>query len=892
MSAALTIATSTKPQRLTKLWHLLDDQPTKVHAGEMLEGTINRVTLNAPRDLAATLEQLEYNQALICGLPPAAQCPVVTRAKLPQAAPGTIARTQDTFHWNNGPGWMMLDGDPLPGTEPLTRNQWLALLFEVAPALAGAPAVWNVSSSSMIYNTETGEQVTGIRGQRLYVLVADARDIPRAGKALYERLWLAGHGRYIVSRSGQLLSRAPIDSSVWQTNRLDFAAPPVCSPPLETRRPAPASLNNDAAPLVTAEAMPDLTEEERGRLADVMAAERGCEGLLAEIHSARDEWMVARLETLGDAPEAELAEARERLRDAVENYRLFGGFELIHSSGETVTVKDLLDNPDRWQGERFHDPLEPDYSNSDRRIAWANLKSGGAPYIWSHAHGGTYYRLLRPVQDLKLQQGEMPQLLPKVLDRLRLDGEIFERAGGLVRLADGELIAVEKPWLQTYLEGAFRLLRFDARSNRWTQRDCPDSLATRLMAARGAWNLPKVAGLVTFPVMRRDGSIMKKPGFDEATGLLYLDDEKDRLTLHPLGRQELNETLRRIWEPFALFPFDGDLSRGVFMSALLTTVCRPALPTAPAYLIRAYTPGTGKTLLSECLMVLAGAPLKTMPLPEGNSEEIGKRLFAVLLQGRAGVVLDNLTGTIDSADLCAFLTSAEPEGRILGQTEIRSALNRILWILNGNNVNAGGDTFRRLLPISLDADIESPETRRFSFNPKHVISDRLDAYRADLLSVLLTYQHQGAPTVGSGSLASFEDWESLIRQCVCWLIQEGVAPAAMADPVEVLAMSKAEDPYHQQHAAILEAWHNVYGDKVIQARDIGKLLTDGEFSATRAEATLIDVVGDVAKVRGEFNGRYFGGWLRRHKGRIVGGYRLDPGPAELKEPGWRVSLLP
>ena len=892
MSAPVTVATSSNPQRLTKLWQFKDGQPVKQHAGEMVAGHANAVDLPTPAELAAALEQLECNQALIFVLPPVPSAPVVTQAQLPTAAPGTIARTKETFRWHAGPGWLLLDGDPLPGDEPLTRDQWLALLYKVAPALADAPCVWGVSSSSCIYNSETGEQITGIRGQRLYVLVADARDIPRAGKVLFERLWLAGYGRYVVSKSGQTLSRAPVDASVWQTNRLDFAAPPVCLPPLEARRPAPEPLNNDAAPLDTAQALPDLTEAERQQLADIQAAERGCDDLLAEIHLARESWIDERLAALGDLPEAEQAEARERLRDAVERGRLFGDFELIHSSGRRVMVGDLLDNPDQWHGERFHDPLEPDYSNGDKRIAWANLKSGGAPYIYSHAHGGTRYRLLRPVQQLKLQQGELPQVLPKIMQRLAVDGEIFERGGRLMRLADGELLTVEKPWLQTYLEGAFRFLVFDSRAaggGEWSVRDCPDKVAARVMAARGAWDLPKVTGLVSFPVMRPDGSVITQPGFDEATGLLYLSDSNSRPTPHPLDRAALVETLRRIWEPFALFPFDSDTSRGVFLAALLTTVCRAALPTAPGYLVRAYTAGTGKTLLSECLMLLVGAPVKAMPLPEGNPEEIGKRLFSVLLTGRAGAVLDNLTGVIDSADLCVFLTSAEPEGRILGQSETRSAINRVLWVLNGNNVTAGGDTFRRILPIGLDADCESPERRKFAFNPRDLIRDRLDAYRADLLSVLLSYQWEGAPVVSAGGLGSFDEWESLVRQCVCWLIREGVTPAPMADPVEVLQLSKAEDPYHQQHIEVLQAWWDLYADSVVRVRDIAKLVASGEFGQTKAEAAFIEAVCEIAPPRGGFNGRYFAGWLRRHKGRVVAGLRLDVGDPSHNEPGWRVT---
>jgi hypothetical protein len=587
-----------------------------------------------------------------------------------------------------------------------------------------------------------------------------------------------------------------------------------------------------------------------------------------------------------DVPEADQEQVRESLRDAVTNRRLFGDFVLTHSSGENVTVGDVLDNPDRWHGERFHDPLEPYYSNSDKRIAWANLKSGGVPTIYSHAHGGTRYRLLRPVATLKLAQGELPQIIAQIMERMALDGEVFERGGRLMRLAEDELITVEKPWLQTNLERAYSFMVFDTRHNDWARKDCPEKIALRILAERGNWGLPKLSGLVGFPVMRPDGSVIQRPGYDDATGLLYLNDDIDAPIPHALDKAALVEALRRIWEPFALFPFDSDISRGVFLSALLTTVVRPTLPTAPAFLIRAFTPGTGKTLLSECLMLLVGAPVKAMPLPE-NNEEIGKRLFSILLTGRAGSILDNLSGVIDSPDLCVFLTSAEPEGRILGQSEIRSAVNRMLWVLNGNNVSAGGDTFRRILPITLDANSESPETRKFTFNPREIVSASSDRLRTDLLSVLLTYQWEGAPVVGDGALGSFDEWERLIRQCVCWLIREGVAPASMADPIKVLELNKAEDPFHRQHAEVLETWFNLYRDRVVYVREISKLVD--EFTHTAAGAAFVEVVKEIAPARGGFNGRYFAGWLRRHKGRVVGGLRLDAGDSTKKEPGWFVS---
>lgn len=387
MPVLLTIITSTKPDRLTKRWHMEDNEPRKQHAGELVEGSAERVNANTPSELARILKTLDRNQALVFGLPPAERCELTTLANKGTAPPGAITRTADNFAWPTGPGWLMLDYDPIPGTQPLSQEKWLAMLFAVMPTLERAPMVWGVSGSSCIVNTSTGEQVTDIKGQRLYVLVADARDIPRAGKALFDHLWLNRHGQYIVNKAGRLLERAPIDAAVWQTNRLDFAAPPVCDPPLEAQRPDPQVFNNDAAPLDTAAAIRDLNKSQQAALQTLKQRMQDADDLRGEIVRNRNTWIEQRLATM-----PERAENRATLCTAVEQGRLLGDFELIHSSGDIVTVATLLENADQWHGERFHDPLEPEYSNADNRIAVARLTDTAEPHIYSHAHGGIIYR--------------------------------------------------------------------------------------------------------------------------------------------------------------------------------------------------------------------------------------------------------------------------------------------------------------------------------------------------------------------------------------------------------------------------------------------------------------------------------------------------------------------
>ena len=121
-------------------------------------------------------------------------------------------------------------------------------------------------------------------------------------------------------------------------------------------------------------------------------------------------------------------------------------------------------------------------------------------------------------------------------------------------------------------------------------------------------------------------------------------------------------------------------------------------------------------------------------------------------------------------------------------------------------------------------------------------------------------------------------------------MREGVTPAPMTDPVEVLQLSKAEDPYHQQHIEVLQAWWDLYGNSVVRVKDIVSLVTAAVFPVTQAERAFIDAVKEIAPLRGEFNGRYFAGWLRRHKGKVVSGLRLDAGDTNQSEPGWRVDV--
>lgn len=384
--STVAVLTSANPARLTKQWELIDGEPVKTSAGEMLEGLAARVPVAGPADLVRLLAALQEGQALVFGLPPEVSCRVTTQQKLADS-PGAIARTKEHFKWSDGSGWMMLDYDPQEGKAPLTREELLAALYRAAPGLRAAPMVWGVSSSSNIHNADTGEVVTGVRGQRLYVLVASAKDIERAGAALFDRLWLAGYGRYDISSAGTLMPRTLVDKAVWQPNRLDFAAPPVCIAPLESRRPAPLAMNNDAPALDLQLVIPDLTPEESSELGRLQQrAEAESRDKAAAV---RHEWLRAKVAHL---PEDDQEQARVRLSRSLDTGVLNGDFKLVRADGERVTVDQILAEGKPWHEARFHDPFEAEHRD-DPRIAVVYLNADGSAHLYSHAHGGKNYKL-------------------------------------------------------------------------------------------------------------------------------------------------------------------------------------------------------------------------------------------------------------------------------------------------------------------------------------------------------------------------------------------------------------------------------------------------------------------------------------------------------------------
>ena len=364
------------------------------------------------------------------------------------------------------------------------------------------------------------------------------------------------------------------------------------------------------------------------------------------------------------------------------------------------------------------------------------------------------------LRTIHIVASQLPRMLTETEEALLATGmPIFSRAGTLVHpvvetipAADGckTTVARLRPFcansLIDWVADAALFRRFDAKRNRWIDADPPRQVVTSLLAREGRWSIPRVSGIITTPTLRADGSLLADAGFD-ARSELYLLRGLDPLSIpeHPT-RGEAVAAIGVLISLLSEFSFVEKIDRAVALSGLLTALVRGSLATAPMYLIRAHTAGTGKSYLVDLIAMIATGRLCPVITAGKTEEETEKRLGSVLLSGSPIVSLDNCTHDLDGQLLCQLTERPLVKIRILGRSEMPECECHTTVFATGNNISLKGDMVRRGLTCNLDTLSERPELRSFGNDPlRQVMSDR-KSYVAAALTIIRAYLAAGSPS--------------------------------------------------------------------------------------------------------------------------------------------------
>lgn len=465
---------------------------------------------------------------------------------------------------------------------------------------------------------------------------------------------------------------------------------------------------------------------------------------------------------------------------------------------------------------------------------------------------------------------------------------LYQRSGRLVRITkdsqppDGVTrpagaVAI-KPCpiahLQELCSRAAVWAKYDKRQEDWVPT-LPPTWVIQALEARGQWRFPPILSIISAPTIRPDGTILDTPGYDERTGLLYLPGgiTFPHIPTTPT-RADANAALASLAEPFVDFPFTSRSDKSAALAAVLAIICRAAIPgPVPLFAIRATTAGTGKSLLADLISIISTGRLAPRWSETDAQEEERKRLLSLAIEGDPILVLDNVTRPIGSGSLDMAITAGYVKDRLLGVTESAQAPWRCVVMATGNNLQVKGDMARRVQPIDLDAGMERPEERAGWKYPdiiRWTIQERPRLVQQALIAVR-AYACAGWPAVDALPIGSFEDFCRVVRAAIIW--------AGWPDPAEGRERIRQDsDPELDALREVIHAWHAHYQDRPMVLAAVGVDIED-EYITTRTSSALRVALEEATRFRKGPLAARVGYYLRRHKGRIVDGLRLDSKPS-------------
>jgi putative DNA primase/helicase len=380
--------------------------------------------------------------------------------------------------------------------------------------------------------------------------------------------------------------------------------------------------------------------------------------------------------------------------------------------------------------------------------------------------------------------------------------------------------------------------------------------------------------VVSAPFFTRNGSLASTNGYHrEGQAYLHLNG----LQVPSIPESPTNDHIaaaRAALEEIALdFPFARPSDRAQFFASLLLPFARPLIDgSTPIALVEAPSNGAGKSLLSDCLALVATGHRGAATTLGRDEESNEKRITSILLEGPALIVIDNVSDRVASPSLAAAITADRWKQRLLGSNEMASLPNRASWIMTGTNPNLSREVMRRCIRVRIDPQMEKPEERTGFKHPDlraYVASARGSLVGA-CLTLVRAWLARGRPEPQAKPLGSFEAWTRVVGGIVALAGWGGL----LEDREEMYQAGDAEGAaWH----AFAESWYAGHGEQGVTPSTLLPL----------AAEHLGDVVGDGnAKSQASRLGRA----LVRMRDKFFGNLRLKH-TGDKTHPAWRLVLV-
>lgn len=735
-----------------------------------------------------------------------------------------VARTKAFFSFRAGLGIWALDFDDLTDEQEAYRRY--AVCEQVMPELAGAEKIFYPSGSTYLYNGESGECLRGCTGLRVLVGVDDATRIPELHDYLLAELHQNNHGWAIASANGSVLARAPLDSSTPE-NRLDYIAGASLLPPLVQRRPAPTVA--PGVPLCTARVLgptpqPDVYRKMRK---DAEARTKEASGLMGEARRKKAVAISQRAEQIararGTNSAAETARVRREVTRIFETCTLTRDFVLHLSATKTISIGEILSDPENWSNIRVCDPFEPEYRDwslcAELYVDEDEMSGRPVVTVCSFAHGANItYRLLWTFRDPGAPKAKVywsehdagrayDEAADAMLDYFA-DHELYR--GGEQIFFHGEKISTES-LLHRVLPQATELWAFyrpkNAEEGEYDEKRCPLTvLRAAALADTLLPRLPQVIADTQRPLLK-NGHLCNTPG-------VYNGVRLHAPVLSALPREEdvtldaARTAYAALAHNFASFTFEQLEGQAIAVAMAMTALLGASIGPRPAVQAVGHNSQAGKTTVLKIASMLGGAPADLISLSEKDDKSLLDKMSVVMPKLAGSLVFDNVRqgATISSDVIAQLITEGKLTGRQSGTGKFFTAGIPGFVGFSGKNYSMAEDLHSRVIPLQLG---DPPADRKpLSEDWFTTLGSPADLWN---LCVLVAY---GCKTTAPREWAfcRFDLWSQVVRGTLydvtgldVWRATELHAEAAI-DSEEANLLAALHTAYGTDPFTVPEAW--------------------------------------------------------------------------------------
>ena len=373
----------------------------------------------------------------------------------------------------------------------------------------------------------------------------------------------------------------------------------------------------------------------------------------------------------------------------------------------------------------------------------------------------------------------------------------------------------------------------------------------RAMRAIPHPDLPRVEEIVTVPFFDENLELVATPGYHAASRVFLLGGGAGAMAPIPASPtdDEAFEAAHYLTsELLHDFPFVSmaDLCHAIAM-LLLPFVRRAIHGPTPMHLLEAPAAGSGKSLLAE-LVQLVFSGVATATTTGRDEEETRKKITSLLDRGERIIVMDNVRGGLDSAQIASALTSTIWTDRALGSNRMVPAPNRAVWIFTGNNLDLSLELARRSIRVRIDAETDRPfERAGFKHDP---IREWTLEHRPELIAAALTliqnWKARGR-VPGAKRLGSFEAWSA----CLGGIFAASAFPGFLENQEELYEQS---DSKSADWTAFVELWGRELGTGQFSSKELAEFAVRNDM--------LSELLGDESS---RVQAIRMGKQLRRHR---------------------------